>query len=112
MPAPASTTPQASGSAARAARLRYVSDAAPGITRRRCGSGFAYNRADGRSIRDAGVIRRIRGLAIPPAWRDVWICPDPNGHLQAVGYDQRGRKQYRYHARWRGVRDKTKFEHM
>jgi DNA topoisomerase-1 len=89
-----------------------VSDAAPGFTRRRCGRGFAYCGADGRAIHDAGVIRRIRGLAIPPAWRDVWICPDPNGHLQAVGYDVRGRKQYRYHPRWREVRDQTKFEHL
>jgi DNA topoisomerase-1 len=98
--------------AAKAAQLRYVTDAAPGIRRRRAGKGFAYAAPDGRPVRDPGVLARIRALAIPPAWTDVWICPDPEGHLQAVGKDARGRKQYRYHPRWREVRDETKFEHM
>jgi DNA topoisomerase-1 len=98
--------------AARAAQLRYVSDAMPGITRRRAGRGFAYRRPDGRPLNDPATLARIRSLAIPPAWREVWICPLADGHLQAVGLDARGRKQYRYHPRWREVRDETKFEHM
>lgn len=99
------------GSAA-AAGLRYVSDAGPGITRRRRGKGWSYHSAAGELIRDAATRRRIAALAIPPAWTDVWICPVPNGHLQATGRDARGRKQYRYHARWREVRDATKFHRM
>ncbi|MGE3499968.1 MAG: DNA topoisomerase IB [Candidatus Binatia bacterium] len=98
--------------AAQAAQLRYVSDREPGIRRLRAGSGFVYRDAAGRAIRDPEVLRRIKSLAIPPAWTNVWICADPNGHIQAVGYDARGRKQYRYHPRWREVRDETKFEHM
>lgn len=98
--------------AAKAARLRYVTDDRPGITRHRAGKGFAYRDPDGRPLRDRAEIARIRALAVPPAWTDVWICPDPNGHLQAVGKDARGRKQYRYHPRWREVRDETKFEHL
>lgn len=98
--------------AARAARLRHVSDTAPGLTRRRAGRGFVYRDPDGRTVRDAATLQRIRSLGIPPAWRDVWICPHAHGHLQAVGYDARGRKQYRYHPRWREVRDQTKFGHM
>jgi DNA topoisomerase-1 len=98
--------------AAKAAQLRYVTDAIPGIRRRRAGKGFAYTAPDGRPIRDPQVLARIRSLAIPPAWTEVWICTDPEGHLQAVGKDARGRKQYRYHPRWREVRDETKFEHM
>jgi DNA topoisomerase I len=94
---------------ARAAGLRYVSDRAPGITRRRQGNGFAYRLPDGAPLRDRAERRRIEKLAIPPAWTDVWICPDANGHLQATGRDARGRKQYRYHPDWRGVRDETKF---
>jgi DNA topoisomerase-1 len=94
---------------ARAAGLRYVSDAMPGIHRRRAGRGFVYETADGRRVRDAATLQRIRSLAIPPAWTDVWICPLAEGHLQAVGKDDRGRKQYRYHPRWRGVRDETKY---
>jgi DNA topoisomerase-1 len=94
---------------ARAAALRYVTDSSPGITRRRSGAGFSYRSADGRQIQSAGEIARIRSLAIPPAWTDVWICPIPHGHLQATGRDARGRKQYRYHARWRQVRDETKY---
>jgi DNA topoisomerase-1 len=97
---------------ARAAGLRYVSDQAPGIRRKRVGKGFTYADSDGRSVRDAQTIRRIKALAIPPAWSDVWICPDPRGHLQATGRDARGRKQYRYHPRWREVRDAVKYDRM
>lgn len=98
--------------AAREAGLHYVSDDMPGITRRRAGKGFAYYDPDGRRITDRAEIRRIRSLAIPPAYRDVWICPDPDGHLQATGRDDRGRKQYRYHPRWREIRDENKYERM
>jgi DNA topoisomerase-1 len=96
--------------AADAAGLRYVSDDAPGIRRRRAGRGFSYRGPDGRVVRDAKVLARIRSLAVPPAWTDVWICPDPNGHIQASGRDARRRKQYRYHPRWREVRDSAKYE--
>jgi DNA topoisomerase-1 len=102
-------TPQ---DAARAARLRYVSDSKPGITRKAVREGWAYFQPDGRKITDEAVIDRIRKLAIPPAYRDVWICPYANGHIQAVGRDARGRKQYRYHAKWRETRDEAKFAHM
>ncbi|MBP7146066.1 MAG: DNA topoisomerase IB [Acidobacteria bacterium] len=94
---------------ARAAGLRYVTDARPGIRRLRAGRGFRYVAPDRRTVRDAADLARIRALAIPPAWTGVWICPDPNGHLQATGRDARGRKQYRYHPRWREVRDETKY---
>ena len=94
---------------ARAAGLRYTTDAAPGITRRRSGSGFTYFTAAGRVLKDPAELHRIRSLVIPPAWEDVWICSDPRGHLQATGRDARGRKQYRYHPRWREVRDETKY---
>ena len=95
--------------AARAASLRYVGDATPGITRRRAGTGFAYRDPAGHLIRDRAILRRIKALAVPPAWTDVWICPYTNGHIQAVGRDARRRKQYRYHARWRSVRDEAKY---
>src|SRR5206468_3421406 len=98
--------------AARAAGLRHVSDARPGITRKRSGKGFVYAGPDGRTIRDEAELRRIRALAVPPAWTGVWICPDPRGHIQATGRDARGRKQYRYHTRWREVRDETKYGRM
>jgi DNA topoisomerase-1 len=99
--------------AAEAARLRYVSDRMPGITRRRAADGgFDYFDPAGRPIQEPDELGRIKALAIPPAWTEVWICPDPDGHLQAVGRDARGRKQYCYHASWREVRDETKFEHM
>jgi DNA topoisomerase-1 len=98
--------------AARAAGLRYVSDARPGISREREGDGFVYRSADGEAIVDGRQLERIRKLAIPPAWTEVWICPFPNGHLQACGRDSRGRKQYRYHARWREVRDEAKYGRM
>ena len=99
-------------SSAAAAGLRYVADAGPGIRRRRAGRGWAYRHPDGSPVRDAATLRRIKPLAIPPAWTDVWICPDPRGHLQATGRDARGRKQYRYHPRWREVRDAVKFDRM
>src|SRR5689334_9397456 len=95
--------------AAQAAGLRYTRDTGPGIRRRRVGTGWSYRGPDGARITDAEVVQRIRSLAIPPAWTDVWITPDPRGHLQATGRDARGRKQYRYHARWREIRDATKF---
>jgi DNA topoisomerase-1 len=98
--------------AAESAGLVYVSDEEPGIRRRRAGKGFTYKGPDGRAVRDAATLARIRALAIPPAWTDVWICPDPNGHIQATGRDAKNRKQYRYHPRWREVRDSTKYEHM
>ncbi|HEU5176544.1 MAG TPA: DNA topoisomerase IB, partial [Burkholderiales bacterium] len=97
---------------ARAAGLHYVNDAAPGISRQRAGTGFRYLRPDGRALRDAATLARIRKLAIPPAWERVWICTREDGHLQATGRDARGRKQYRYHARWREVRDETKYGRM
>jgi DNA topoisomerase-1 len=97
--------------AARAAGLRYVSETGPGIRRRRAGRGFVYLNGHG-PLRERATLGRIRTLAIPPAWTDVWICPSPVGHLQAVGRDARGRKQYRYHPRWRETRDETKFTHM
>lgn len=96
----------------RMAGLRYVSDTRPGITRKKWGKHFRYFHADGTAVKDKAVLARIRLLAIPPAWTDVWICPIANGHLQATGRDARGRKQSRYHARWREVRDETKYERM
>ncbi len=102
---------------ARAAGLRYVYDTRPGIARHRTRSGFRYTTADGRALRDRNpddkeTLVRIKSLVIPPAWVDVWICPLPNGHLQATGRDARGRKQSRYHPDWRKVRDQSKYEHM
>jgi DNA topoisomerase-1 len=98
--------------AARSASLRYVSDTGHGIRRLRRGKQFVYVDADGKIITDDEELGRIRSLAIPPAWDDVWICPLPNGHLQATGRDARGRKQYRYHKRWRQVRDENKYDRM
>jgi DNA topoisomerase I len=98
--------------AARAGSLRYVSDTMPGIARIPSGTGFTYRDPDGRTIRDPAALRRIKSLAVPPAWRAVWICPYANGHIQAVGRDARGRKQYRYHPRWREVRDEAKYGRM
>jgi DNA topoisomerase-1 len=92
--------------------LRHVSDERPGITRRRQGTGFCYRDVQGRLVKDKAELRRIASIAVPPAWTDVWICPDPRGHIQATGRDQRGRKQYRYHPRWREVRDAAKYDHM
>jgi DNA topoisomerase-1 len=92
--------------------LRYVTDEVAGITRQRAGAGFTYRDARGRRVRDAATLARIRSLVIPPAWKDVWISPDPHGHLQVTGRDARGRKQYRYHPRWTEVRDGAKYSRM
>lgn len=92
--------------------LVYSSDLQPGIRRRRRGGGFTYVGPDGRVVKDEDTLARVRKLAIPPAYRDVWICVKANGHLQATGIDARGRKQYRYHPRWRAVRDEDKFQRM
>jgi DNA topoisomerase-1 len=97
---------------ARSARLRYVTDDRPGIRRTMGSLGFRYFRPDGRRIRNRSDLKRIAALAIPPAWTEVWICPDPRGHLQATGRDAKGRKQYRYHSAWRAARDETKYERM
>jgi DNA topoisomerase-1 len=97
---------------AQAAGLRYVTDSEPGIRRRRAGRGFSYVDADGRVVREREHIRRFRSLVIPPAWTDVWICPIAEGHLQVTARDARGRKQYRYHPRFRAHRDNLKFEKM
>jgi DNA topoisomerase-1 len=94
------------------AGLRYVSDSMPGITRRKSGGGFTYKDPEGCTIRDRAERRRLAALMIPPAWTDVWICPYPEGHLQATGRDDRGRKQYRYHPRWREMQDRSKFGRM
>ena len=98
--------------AAESAGLRYVSDARPGIRRKKAGKGFTYTRADGSKLSESDVLKRIKALAIPPAWTDVWICPFADGHIQATGRDAKGRKQYRYHARFREVRESTKYEHV
>jgi DNA topoisomerase-1 len=97
---------------AKTASLRYVNDGTPGIRRRPNGKGFVYVGADGKTICDPEELRRFKALAIPPAWRNVWISPIPNAHLQATGRDARGRKQYRYHARWREIRDQNKYDRM
>jgi len=104
--------PPANVQSARSAGLVYVTDRAPGIQRRRRGRGFRYVDQHGRVIRRRDELDRIARLAIPPAWKDVWICPNPKGHLQACGRDARGRKQYRYHAGWRQVRDESKYDQM
>ncbi|MFL6634802.1 MAG: DNA topoisomerase IB [Massilia sp.] len=98
--------------AAKAAGLRYVHDDRPGIRREAAGDGMRYLDAKGEPVEDETTLKRIKSLAIPPAWTDVWICPQANGHLQATGRDARGRKQYRYHPKWREVRDEVKYERM
>jgi DNA topoisomerase-1 len=98
--------------AAEDAGLRYVSDEQPGFSRRRKGAGFEYFDQKGKPIRDEQRLLRIKRLAVPPAWSDVWICPSPNGHIQATGRDARRRKQYRYHERWREIRDENKFDRL
>jgi DNA topoisomerase-1 len=98
--------------AAKLVGLRYVTDGMAGFRRRKSGRGFRYLYDTGKAIRDANHLARIRALAIPPAWTDVWICAQANGHLQATGHDARGRKQYRYHAGWREIRDATKYAQM
>ncbi|MGH6899640.1 MAG: DNA topoisomerase IB [Geminicoccaceae bacterium] len=106
----AETDPEAAARAAAAAGLRYVTDAMPGITRKRAGRAFSYRDQEGRVLKERKELARIRALAIPPAWTGVWICPYASGHLQATGRDARGRKQYRYHTEWRAVRDAHKFD--
>ena len=101
-----------STAASRSTALVYVDDSSPGIQRQRSGKGFSYRTPEGTRLRDEQQLRRIAALAIPPAYSDVWICPLPNGHLQATGRDSRGRKQYRYHAEWRRTRDADKFAHL
>ena len=98
--------------AAEEAGLAYVDESTPGLTRRRSGTGFTYRDSKGAPVRDAKTLARIRALAIPPAYTDVWICARANGHIQATGRDAKGRKQYRYHADFRAARDQTKFEHI
>jgi DNA topoisomerase-1 len=97
---------------ARARGLRYVTDEMPGIRRERAGTGFRYRYPTGELVNEPPVLHRIKSLAIPPAWSEVWICPDPSGHLQATGRDDRRRKQSRYHPRWREIRDETKYARM
>lgn len=97
---------------AQAAGLRYVTDARPGIRRIKAGKGFRYVDPEGKTIKDEEMLGRIKSLVIPPAWTGVWICTQANGHLQATGRDARGRKQARYHPKWREVRDETKYERM
>jgi DNA topoisomerase-1 len=91
--------------------LRYVTDASPGYSRKRAGKSFSYYDKDGKRITSPDILRRIKSIGIPPAYESVWICPSPNGHIQATGLDARGRKQYRYHAKWRELRDQNKYEH-
>jgi len=97
---------------AKEAGLRYVTDNVPGLKRESAGKGFRYRDPSGKIIHNRQILARINSLAIPPAWADVWICPDPTGHLQATGRDDRGRKQHRYHPHWREVRDQTKYTKM
>ncbi len=104
--------PPVARTAAESTGLVYVSTDDPGLSRRRRGSGFIYRDASGAPVSDARIIARIHSLAIPPAWKDVWICQDPLGHVQAVGQDERGRRQYRYHPQFREVREAAKFDHL
>lgn len=97
---------------AKAANCRYVDDTTPGIRRLKSGKGWKYVSPEGKAIRDREVLARVKALVIPPAWTDVWICPRPDGHIQATGRDARKRKQYRYHSRFREVREETKYERM
>jgi DNA topoisomerase I len=98
--------------AAKKAKLHYVDDSTPGIRREKHGRSFRYVGPNGRPIRDRRILDRIGALVIPPAWTEVWICSDPNGHLQVTGHDTKGRKQYRYHPRWREVRDENKYDRL
>jgi DNA topoisomerase I len=97
---------------AKEAGLRYVTDSRPGITRKKAGKGFRYIGPDGQTVKDEETLGRIKSLAIPPAWTEVWISPNEKGHIQATGRDDKGRKQYRYHPKWHEVRDDTKFYRM
>ncbi len=101
-----------SGAPVVAGRLRFSSDAAPGIRRRRAGRGFRFIDASGEPVRAPAELARLRALAVPPAWGDVWLCPDPYGHIQATGRDARGRKQYRYHPAWVAHRSARKYERL
>ena len=92
--------------------LRYVSDATPGYRRKRTGKSFSYYDTNAKRITDKAVIQRIKSIGIPPAYEFVWICPSPNGQIQATGLDARGRKHYRYHPKWRELRDQNKYESM
>ena len=92
---------------AKSAGLCYVTDTSPGLRRSRIGKGFRYIGVDGEPIHDSVTLNRIKSLAIPPAWTEVWICPSAEGHLQATGRDSKGRKQFRYHPRWRAFRNRT-----
>ena len=107
-----SLTPDTAAEAAQEAGLVYASDFEPGIRRVRKGRGFVYFDPRGRRVTDPDTLDRIKDLAVPPAWKDVWICTRPRGHLQATGRDARGRKQNRYHARWHKVRDADKFARL
>jgi DNA topoisomerase I len=111
-PAPLTELHPAGPLTATFARLRYVSDTHPGIRRMKAGRSFRYIGPGGEPVRDAATLQRIERLGIPPAWTAVWICPRPDGHIQATGRDAKGRKQYRYHERWRAVRDETKYDRM
>src|SRR5215207_8753803 len=106
------TTPADPIKSAEAAGLCYVSDQTPGIRRQQQGDVFHYFDRHDREITDEAALQRFKSLGIPPAWTDVWICPKPNGHIQATGRDAKGRKQYRYHPLWREFRDANKYEHM
>ncbi len=97
---------------ARRAGLQYITEASPGITRILHGKYFAYQRPNGRLMRDSSTLHRIRSLVIPPAWEEVWICTKANGHIQATGRDARERKQYCYHPKWTEIRDLNKYDHM
>jgi DNA topoisomerase-1 len=97
---------------AKAVGLRYVTDASPGIRRKRVGKHFSYIGVDEKPIHDPNQLQRIKKIGIPPAWTNVWICPTHSGHIQATGRDAKGRKQYRYHPRWRQVRDETKYDKL
>lgn len=106
-------SPESPQEAAKAAHLRYVSDSQPGIRREKApDDSFRYIGVDGEPVTDARMLERIKALRIPPAYTNIWICPSPHGHLQATGCDAKGRKQYRYHERWRAVRDETKYDRM
>jgi DNA topoisomerase-1 len=111
-PSRTSKEPSDPSASARSIGLRYVSSAMPGIRREKAGHSFRYRNPRGKAIRSPSTLARIRSLVIPPAWTDVWICRSEHGHLQATGRDARGRKQFRYHQRWREVRDETKYSHM
>ncbi|MDQ2990173.1 MAG: DNA topoisomerase IB [Pseudomonadota bacterium] len=109
---PSALAPADAPAAAKSAGLRYVTDSMRGIAREAKGDGFRYVDKDGDTVDDEATLARIKSLVIPPAWTDVWICPTANGHLQATGRDARKRKQYRYHPKWRSVRDEAKYERM